>query len=84
MDEPAPPADPAEAVGDADEPGIVTARAPIDLDRLVSVEAELADVEHALARLDAGTYGTCEICTTPLEEGRLIEAPATRTCGAHT
>jgi RNA polymerase-binding transcription factor DksA len=33
-----------------------------DFSILEQVEAELADVERALARLDHGTYGTCERC----------------------
>jgi RNA polymerase-binding transcription factor DksA len=47
---------------------------------LEQVEAELADVEHALRRLDEGTYGTCEACGNPIGEERLEAMPATRFC----
>src|SRR3954466_2303840 len=42
-----------------------------DLSILEQIEAELADVEHALKRLDEGTYGTCEIDGKPIPEDRL-------------
>ncbi len=51
-----------------------------DLAILESIEAELADVEHALRRLDEGTYGTCEACGRPIDEERLEALPATRLC----
>ena len=57
--------------------------AALDLHRLDLTESVLADVEHALARLDAGTWGTCEHCGVPLGQEVLAEAPAARTCGAH-
>src|SRR5438067_2617864 len=37
-----------------------------DLSILERVESELNDVEHALSRLDDGTYGTCEVCGRPI------------------
>jgi RNA polymerase-binding transcription factor DksA len=51
-----------------------------DLSILEQVEAELADVEHALARLDAGTYGICEACGRPIGDDRLEALPAARFC----
>jgi len=54
-----------------------------ELDALGVVEAELADVELALARLDDGTYGRCEVCEAAIDEARLAEAPAARFCRAH-
>lgn len=51
-----------------------------DLTILDSIEGELADVEHALQRLDAGTYGTCEACGKPIPDDRLEALPATRFC----
>jgi DnaK suppressor protein len=51
-----------------------------DLSILENVEAELADIEHALARLNDGTYGTCEACGRPIDEARLEALPATRLC----
>jgi RNA polymerase-binding transcription factor DksA len=51
-----------------------------DLSLLEQVEAELADVEHALRRIDAGTYGTCEACGRPIGDDRLEVLPAARFC----
>jgi RNA polymerase-binding transcription factor DksA len=51
-----------------------------DLSILEQVEAELADVSHALKRLDEGTYGTCEACGKPIDDERLEALPATRFC----
>jgi len=56
---------------------------PLDLERLAEVEAELTAVEHALGRLDAGTWGTCEVCAAPLEPEVLQQRPTARTCAAH-
>lgn len=43
----------------------------------------LADVERALERLEDGSYGTCEVCGTTIDDETLAEAPATATCRAH-
>jgi RNA polymerase-binding transcription factor DksA len=51
-----------------------------DLSILERVESELGDVEHALSRLDEGTYGTCEACGKPIDDARLEAMPATRFC----
>jgi DnaK suppressor protein len=34
-----------------------------------------ADVRRALAKLDEGTYGTCDVCGKPIPEGRLEALP---------
>lgn len=44
------------------------------------VRHHLAEVEAALARLEAGTYGVCERCGEPICEARLDALPAARTC----
>jgi RNA polymerase-binding transcription factor DksA len=54
-----------------------------DLSILEQVEAELADIDHALRRLDEGTYGTCEIDGKPIPEERLEAMPAARLCLEH-
>ncbi len=54
-----------------------------DLSILEQVEAELADVEHAIRRLEEGTYGTCEACGRPIDPERLEALPATRLCRDH-
>ena len=55
----------------------------LDLDRLTVVELDLAAVEHALGRLDVGTWGTCEVCAAPIEAELLRDRPVVRTCAAH-
>ena len=45
-----------------------------------SLRDTLSDVEQALARMDAGTYGTCERCGQPIAEERLEALPAARLC----
>ena len=40
----------------------------------------LADVEAALARREAGTYGICETCGRPIAPERLAARPAARDC----
>jgi RNA polymerase-binding transcription factor DksA len=49
--------------------------APLDLD---AVERDLADVEVALARLDAGTYWTDEVTGEPLPVELLEQHPTAR------
>ena len=51
-----------------------------DLSILERVEGELDDVEHALRRLEEGTYGTCEACGRPIGDARLEVQPAARFC----
>ena len=51
-----------------------------DLAIMERVDAELADVDAALARLDQGTYGTCEACGRAIPDARLEALPATRFC----
>jgi len=51
-----------------------------DISILEAIESELADVEHALRRLDEGTYGTCEACGRSIDDDRLQALPAARLC----
>lgn len=44
---------------------------------------ELDEVERALAKLDAGTYGACEVCGEAIADARLEAMPATRFCIQH-
>jgi DnaK suppressor protein len=50
---------------------------------LEQVEAELADVDRALERLDGGRYGTCEACGGRIPDERLAAVPAARFCADH-
>ena len=60
--------------------GTETFEAERDVSIQESVEAELADIERALSRLDDGTYGTCEVCGRPIGDARLDALPAARLC----
>ncbi len=60
--------------------GTETFNREADLSLLEQIEAELADVEHALHRIDDGTYGTCEACGRPIGDDRLEVLPAARFC----
>ncbi len=48
---------------------------PLDLD---AIERDLADVEVALTRLDAGTYWTDEVTGDPLPQDLLEADPTAR------
>lgn len=43
---------------------------------------ERGEIEAALARADAGTYGICTVCGNPIPPGRLEARPAAATCVA--
>ena len=40
----------------------------------------LAEIDAAVARLDAGVYGVCETCGRPIAADRLEARPVARTC----
>lgn len=46
----------------------------------ISVQERLSDIEHALAKLENGSYGACEICRNPIPQSRLEARPETRYC----
>jgi RNA polymerase-binding transcription factor DksA len=51
------------------------------VDALVQqAEHHLAEVDAALDRLAAGTYGVCERCVRPIPDERLEVRPIARTC----
>src|SRR3954451_11685785 len=60
--------------------GTETFNREVDMSVLGSVEAELADVEAALQRIDNGTYGSCVACGKPIGDDRLEALPAARFC----
>ena len=47
------------------------------------VRQHLAEVDAALARVAAGTYGVCETCGEAINPDRLDARPTARTCIAH-
>ncbi len=48
-----------------------------------TLETQYNGIMHARTRLEAGTFGTCEICNAPIEEKRLNANPIARTCILH-
>ena len=48
-----------------------------------SLETSLERTERALAKLDDGTYGSCEVCSQPLGADRLEAVPTARFCIDH-
>ena len=47
------------------------------------LETRYNNVLRALSKIEAGTYGICEVCNAPIEDDRLNANPAARTCIAH-
>jgi DnaK suppressor protein len=47
---------------------------------LEAAREQLAAIETALQRLEAGRYGVCERCGQPIGEDRLTARPAALTC----
>jgi RNA polymerase-binding transcription factor DksA len=64
-----------EAPIEASQGDVTVAPLVLDLD---AIETDLADVEIALARLESGTYWTCEITGVPLDDELLATRPTAR------
>jgi DnaK suppressor protein len=58
----------------------------VERDRLLVVAndalARVAEIDSALGRVDAGTYGVCESCRKPIPEARLEAVPEATLCVA--
>lgn len=50
---------------------------------LRELEIRYNDIKDALAKIEKGTYGICEVGGEPIEEERLIANQAARTCKKH-
>lgn len=44
------------------------------------LEDSLSDVEGALKRIEAGTYGICKYCQKPINSKRLLARPTASSC----
>jgi sigma-B regulation protein RsbU (phosphoserine phosphatase) len=51
-----------------------------EVERVEPLRALLGEVDAALARVDAGSYGLCEVCQGPIEADRLRADPLLRYC----
>ena len=49
-----------------------------------SIAASLAEVERALEKVDAGTFGVCDVCGASIPVERLEARPFTSRCIQHT
>ena len=60
------------------------ADATTELERRIALETQernsLAEVEHALRKINAGTYGICDNCGQPIESARLEALPQATQC----
>lgn len=45
-----------------------------------TLEVTAAKIDRALAKIDEGTYGTCDSCGKPIAPGRLRAAPESALC----
>lgn len=50
---------------------------------VADLETRFNNIKRALAKIEAGTYGTCEISGEAIETERLEANPAARTCIEH-
>ncbi|HEY5104657.1 MAG TPA: hypothetical protein VII65_06390 [Acidimicrobiales bacterium] len=50
---------------------------------VAAIEATLNDVDRSLERLRLGTYRTCQVCETPIDEADLVANPLLANCRAH-
>jgi RNA polymerase-binding transcription factor DksA len=57
------------------------ARDQINAALTVAACRALVDIERALGRIDAGTYGTCQHCGGPIVLERLYAIPQAALCG---
>ncbi|GAA2516945.1 hypothetical protein GCM10010423_05670 [Streptomyces levis] len=57
-----------------------SAQLEVSVKLAASARMVLADVEAALARMDAGVYGACGRCRRALERERLMIVPQARYC----
>jgi RNA polymerase-binding transcription factor DksA len=48
-----------------------------------AIESSLNGVDRALERLRNGTYRTCQVCQSPIEESVLVASPLLANCPAH-
>jgi DnaK suppressor protein len=71
----------ADRAGDDDiDAGSKMALREHHLSLLASIRTRRDQVEHALRRLDEGTYGRCEHCNGPIDPARLEAFPAATSC----
>lgn len=72
-----------EALAESSEPGTESFEADAH-NRLSAIKGDLLNLlrktKNSLASISKGTYGVCEKCKKPIEEGRLKAMPAAVLC----
>jgi RNA polymerase-binding transcription factor DksA len=63
----------------ADSSQVTAERAEVEA-LVTSLQDSLAEVQEALEKMDAGTYGICESCGQAITPARLEAKPAARRC----
>ena len=76
---------PADEVDLADEGEVADNLEKLDNNNaeVENLEKQLGDVKNALAKIENGTYGICEIGQEEIGEERLEANPSARTCRLH-
>ena len=65
-------------------PSMETAQTePFTLRTLEEIEGIMSGVARSIEALDAGTYGLCEHCATPIAKQTLVANPLAVRCDAH-
>ena len=67
-------------VGDEGDTGQLTSQREQSISVLATITARREQVERALARVEAGTYGICETCGQHIAAERLEASPAVTEC----
>ena len=66
----------------ADSSAVTAERAEVEA-VVGSLKESLAEVHHALAKFEDGTYGACEVCGEAIPPARLEAKPDARYCIEH-
>ena len=62
---------------------IVATMSEFNNESVAAIETTLNNVDRVLERLRVGTYRTCQVCHTPIDEADLIDSPLLANCPAH-
>jgi len=70
----------AQLAGDLAEEGLDQARLQVTREIRSAALYILTEIEEAIARLEDGSYGTCQLCGKTVESKRLEVVPSTKLC----
>ncbi len=73
-----------EALGDrsklAEDEALAEEATELELAMAIHENAELRDIDAALARIDDGSYGSCVDCDSAISQARLTAYPTAKRC----